>query len=77
MEKPKHTKAEPERHSDLPDFILLFKQIGQYLKDPGSASAADLKIAREAFHTIIKVLYCEKCSVDCVAGHPHVPNHWL
>lgn len=67
MEKAMH-KAGPKRHRSLPDFILLFNQIGHYLKDPQSCTPLDHQIALDAFAIITSTIYSAagtgRCNMD-------------
>ncbi len=42
---------------DLPDFMLLFDQIGHYLSNPANASLHDLKVAQDAYDVLVRTIY--------------------
>lgn len=64
--------------SGLPNFPLLFKQIGNYLAKAPNASQEELDAARTAYNTITGTVYYMSPSVKCpdspIIQHVGQPN---
>jgi hypothetical protein len=56
----------------LPNFPLLFSQVGRYLKEAkadGPKQQRDLKTAQKAFDTITKTIYATRAGIACCPPH--------
>ena len=58
----------------LPNFILDFERIRNYLAKAPNASQQELDAAKEAFNTIVLTIYAGSAPIRCDHTHPTIPT---